>query len=115
MPAGRRGTCMSGMLRRVQTLVACDDVRISNHGYDELSDDDILASDVLSGVAYATLVEEYPDRPDGPRILVLQHDAIGPIHVVWAISTGTQNPAVLVTAYRPDPDAWADDFVTRKS
>lgn len=91
-----------------------DDVRVSAHGYDELSEDDILASDALAGIASASVVEEYPDQIDGPRVLTLQRDATGPIHVVWALPMVERGPAVLVTAYRPDLDQWEEDFVTRK-
>lgn len=47
-------------------------------------------------------------------MLVLQKDIEGkPIHVVWGIPKNTETPAVLVTAYRPDPKFWMNDF-TRK-
>jgi len=37
-----------------------------------------------------------------------------PIHVVWGIPKGQSSPAVIVTAYRPDPSRWSDDFLRRK-
>ena len=36
------------------------------------------------------------------------------IHVVWGIPKGKTEPAVLITAYRPDPDLWENDFLRRK-
>jgi hypothetical protein len=48
-------------------------------------------------------------------VLVLQHDRSGKaIHAVWGIPRGKDLPAVLVTAYRPDPERWSDDFLRRK-
>ena len=105
---------MNRTLGRVQALVLSGDYLVSDHGFSELEDDAILASDVIAGVADATAVEDYPDRDRGPSVLALQYDADGgPIHVVWAIPAGERRPAILVTAYRPDPDLWDSDFMRR--
>lgn len=115
MIRGDRGETMSDILRRVQTLVLGGDAEVSDHGYEELRQDDILIEDIISGVAAAIVIEEYPDRSRGPSVLTLQHDANGrPIHVVWAFPAGKRRPAVLVTAYRPDPNRWDEDFRNRK-
>jgi Domain of unknown function (DUF4258) len=105
---------MSETLTAVQALVARGEVRVSDHGYDELADDGISVSDVLAGLGAAVVVEDYRRDPRGRSVLVLQHDADGrPIHVVWAIAAGTSTPAVLVTAYRPDPSRWSSDCMRR--
>jgi hypothetical protein len=107
---------MSETLRRVQALVMSDDVRISDHGFDELRKDGIVTDDTVAGVLSATLIEDYPDRTRGPSVLTLQRDANGrPIHAVWAIPAGERRPAVLVTAYRPDPALWDKAFEKRKA
>ena len=105
---------MSETLDAVKRLAAAGDVRISEHGYDELANDRILARDILNGVDEAFAVEDYPDFAKGPAVLVLQSDAENqPIHVVWGIPKGHTSPAVLVTAYRPDPRRWSADFKER--
>ena len=105
---------MSETLRRIQTLVMGGDFLVSDHGYDELAEDAILAGDVIGGIATAVVIEDYPDRFRGRSVLALQHDTDGrPIHVVWAIPAGERRPAVLVTAYRPDPKLWDSDFKVR--
>ncbi len=106
---------MSITLERIRALVQEGAVRVSEHGYDELSADDILAREVIAGIADAILVEDYPEYPKGPCVLVLQKDDIGKlIHVVWGIPKGDTSPAVLVTAYRPDPELWEEGFLRRK-
>jgi hypothetical protein len=106
---------MSELLRRIQTLVLSGDVRVSDHGYEELRKDAILVKDAMIGISTAVLVESYPDRFRGPALLTLQQDGNGrPIHVIWALPRNERRPAVLVTAYRPDPALWDDDLKERK-
>jgi hypothetical protein len=102
---------MSETLRRVQTLVMAGDFRVSDHGYEELFKDAILIGNVVAGIASAQLVEDYRERE---RALVVQYEPDGrPIHVVWAVSA-ERRQAVLVTAYRPDPGLWDNDFKERR-
>ena len=106
---------MSEMLRQIQRLVERGDVRISDHGYDEMGADGLYARDVIGSAGNAVIVEEYPDYAKGPCVLVFQKDRNGaPVHVVWGIPKGKSSPAVLVTAYRPDPRRWEPGFLRRK-
>lgn len=106
---------LSATFEKIRELVARLEVQISEHGYDELSQDGILAGEIISGVGDGQVVEDYPEYPKGPCVLVLQRDSAGePIHVVWGIPKYQETPAVLVTAYRPDPERWEPDFMRRK-
>ena len=105
----------SGTLGKIQLLVLAGRLLISAHGYDELAEDDIFFDDIVTGLSGADVIEDYPTASKGPSILVLQHDSAGlPLHVVWGIPKGTDGPAVLVTAYRPDPARWSADFKERR-
>jgi hypothetical protein len=105
----------SSFLRQLQDLVERREVRISAHGYDELTADGLFAREVMAGISEAIVIGEYPDYLKGPCVLVLQRDANGePVHAVWGIPKGATSPAVLVTAYRPDPRLWSDDFTRRR-
>jgi hypothetical protein len=74
-----------------------------------------LVKDVLAGVRDGEVIEDYPDFVKGPCVLVLQQDLQQqPIHVLWGIPKNQSKPAVVITAYRPDPERWTDDFKRRK-
>ena len=106
---------MSQTLGLVIELVARDEVKISEHGYEELAADGILIRDIIIGVKGAVVIEDYPAYPKGPCVLVLQRDHQGqPMHVIWGIPRNALSPAVVVTAYRPDVEEWTDDFMRRK-
>ena len=55
--------------------LASGEIRISNHGYDEMSDENLLARDVVAGVFDGIVVEDYPTYGKGPCVLVLQKDS----------------------------------------
>lgn len=74
----------------------------------------MTAREVVGGIQDAAVIEEYPSYPKGPCVLLLQKDKSGaPIHVVWGITKGHDKPAILVTAYRPDPGR-CDQSLTRR-
>ena len=107
---------MSDVLARIQALVAQREVRASLHGFRELAADGILLDDLLGGIASAVVIEDYFDATRGPTVLVLQHDSSDrPVHAVWGIRKDSQGPAVLVTAYRPDPLRWSPGFLKRRT
>ena len=98
----------------IKKLIEQMDVLISSHGYDELANDGIMVKEIMQSVDSAVLIEDYPDFWKGPAILLLQKGNDGnPIHTVWGIPKGEKRPAVLVTAYKPDPEKWSDDFTRR--
>jgi len=106
---------MSKIFKAILELVERKEIVISNHGYGELADDFILVRDIIASIKQAIVVENYPEYHKGPCVLLLQKDSNGePIHVVWGIPKGSESPAVLVTAYRPDPDLWSKNFIRRK-
>lgn len=107
---------MSATLEQVQALAVRGEIRVSLRGYEELAADQVRVRDIIDGVATAVVVEDYPDYAKGPCVLVLQQDGANqPIHVVWGIAAGQDTPAVVVTAYRPDPQRWDETWRRRRT
>jgi hypothetical protein len=107
---------LNGFFKKILNLINAGDVLISEHGYDELAEEGLTVREILDGVMDGTIVEEYPNYPKGPCILLLQRGRLGnPIHVVWDIPKGYDKPVVLVTAYRPDTDRWDESFLQRRT
>ena len=101
---------------KLRRLASQGKIRVSEHGYDELDGDDLTAREVVAGLDAGILIEDYPDFAKGPCALFLQEDAAGnPVHVVWGIPKGYDEPVVLVTAYRPDPARWDETWHKRRT
>lgn len=106
---------LSNTLLQIKSLVKSGNILISEHGYDELANDELSVKEIVVGVKDAILVEDYPDFFKGATVLVLQTDKNSqPVHVVWGIPKGCDTPAVLITAYRPDPNRWHNTFMERR-
>ena len=63
---------MSETWDKICRLVIEGQVQISDHGYDELAADDLTVGEVLRGFSAGEVIEDYPDYPKGPCVLVLQ-------------------------------------------
>ncbi len=106
---------MSETLNKVRELVKARQVRVSQHAILELLDDGISLEAVVEGVEAAMVVEDYPDHARGPCVLCFQLIEMDhPVHVLWGIDAHNRGVATLITAYRPDPERWMDDLLTRR-
>ena len=106
---------LSETLKVIQARVVAGQIRVSEHGFRQLREDDIDLSGVISGVASAVVVEDYPNYAKGPCVLCLQRDDKGnPNHVLWGLAANNSTLATIIAAYRPAPDRWMDDLMTRR-
>ena len=106
---------MSKLFREIVALVESGQVKIYEHGYDELSNVNIRLQYLLDTIKDSDVVEEYPNYPKGKCILLLTQDRNRkPVHSLWGVPKGFDSPAVLITAYRPDPKRWDRSYKKRR-
>ena len=106
---------MSDTFDKIKQLVIDDKMRVSQHAFRRMGSHTIASDDLVASIGSAVVLEDYPAYYSGRAVLVLQYDANGaPLHADWGIEKDTDEPAVLITTYRPDPAFWSDDFRTRK-
>ena len=67
-------TFVSTTFERIQHLILAGEVRVSSHGYDQLSEDDILARDAVEGVGDA----RYLGHTEGQGISRRPGDCVSP-------------------------------------
>jgi hypothetical protein len=85
----------------------------SSHAIRRMFSRSISEADVEIAIDRGTTIESYPDDTPFPSYLVLEFINNDPIHVVYAIDEST-NIFYVITAYRPDPAIWLNNFSTRK-
>lgn len=68
---------------------------------------------MLEVINKGEFITEYPDDKPLPSFLILGFVDAGPIHVVAAVDQESQT-CHIITAYRPDPILWSEDFKLRR-
>jgi hypothetical protein len=56
---------VSTIFNKILSLIEKEEILISDHGYDELAEDNIFIRDIMENVNTAIVIEEYPDYPKG--------------------------------------------------
>ena len=65
---------MSETFKKIIELIEKGEVIISNHGYDELAEEGLMVKEIIASVMDGKIVEDYPEYPKGPCVLVVQRD-----------------------------------------
>jgi len=83
-------------------------IRITDHADEEAESDQLTFDEIYFTVANGEVIEDYPDDRPYPSCLIYGNTFGGdPVHSVWAFNNENKW-AVLITAYRPDPNRWID-------
>jgi hypothetical protein len=99
----------------VRKNIARGDVFVVPHAARQIKQRRISLDHIIATAMVGEVIERYPHDDDGPALLLLQWIANEPLHVVWRIEAATAGPALIVTAYRPNPTQWSADFRRRLS
>lgn len=90
-----------------------DRIVFSEHVQERLFRRRLTARMVREALQEGETIETYPDTGRGESYLVLGWSNEWPIHVVAADKDAAEL-TVVVTAYRPLPELWSDDYRRRK-
>jgi hypothetical protein len=73
----------------------------------------ISRQDILGAINTYEVIESYPEDKYLPSYLVYARIGTEVFHVLFAVDVPAEQVRV-ITAYRPDPEAWESDQKTRK-
>ncbi|MCR5650874.1 MAG: DUF4258 domain-containing protein [Lachnospiraceae bacterium] len=87
-------------------------VFITEHAAERHRQREIKSKDVRIALENGEIIEQYPNDYPFPSCLILGKDISGnPLHVCMSDEGSASR---IITAYRPEPERWSDDFKTRK-
>ena len=89
-------------------------MRITDHADEEADANNLTFDEIYFSVINGEIIEDYPTDKPYPSCLILGSTSDGkPVHSVWAYNEQNQW-AVVITAYRPDPNLWINWRERRK-
>ena len=91
----------------------CAEIVFSGHAIRRIFERALGRDAILEIVRTGKVIVEYPDDSPHPICLLLGFVSGQPVHVVMAREAESRR-CFVVTAYRPDPGLWSDDFRTRR-
>jgi hypothetical protein len=92
------------MRERIRVQAQEENIRITQHAQQEMTEEDITLDEVLEAVSTGTILENYPEHRRGDCCLVGGSTQSGrPVHIVC---TTTQPVLIIITVYEPRPPKW---------
>lgn len=86
---------------------------VSGHAMKRMEERNISMEEIEDAILHGKIIEDYPNDFPFPSCLILNCLLRGkPLHIVVGVNV-TEMQMHLVTAYRPDPARWSDDFERR--
>ena len=76
-------TDLAGVLQKIRAQAAADNIRITQHGHQEMVQVDIMLDEVLQVITGGEVLEDYPDHRRGACCLLSGVTSHGrPLHIV---------------------------------
>ena len=91
----------------------CEQIIYSGHAVRRMFERSLLPAHVAIAIQRGEVIADYPDDSPHPSALILGFVEGKPIHAVVAVDAASHR-CYVVTAYRPDPGIWAQDFRSRR-
>ena len=91
-----------------------DQIIFSGHAIRQMFHREIAKNDVIEVINTGLVIIDYPDDNPYPSSLILGFVNNKPIHVVFAFDKENKT-GIVITAYIPDSQLWADDFRSRRN
>ena len=99
-------------IEQYRALCKDETIALTAHAKTRLFERNITLDDIEQAVLSGKIIEEYPDDTPFPSCLICGRIVDGSaLHIV--VSTDTEFLYV-ITAYRPNPAKWTDEFMRRK-
>ena len=91
----------------------CQKIMFSGHAIQRMYESSILPSDVRQVVSEGEIIHEYTDDKPLPSFLLLGIINNISLHVLLGVDTDSKD-CMIITAYRPDPTIWDNNFKNRR-
>jgi len=92
------------VLHRIRAQASAENLHITQHGYQEMVEEDITLDEVLDAITSGKILENYPEHRRGACCLLNGLTRAGrPLHIVC---TTSQPALIVITVYEPEEPKW---------
>lgn len=103
---------LSAILRVILVCSESEHIRITQHAFEEMAEEDIKLNDVLEAFSTGQILENYPEHRRGACCLIGGKTKKGRhLHIVC---TTMIKPVIIITAYEPKLPKWITPVKRRK-
>ena len=92
------------VLERMRAQAGAEDMRITQHAQQEMTEENITLDEVLEAITVGQILENYPEHRRGACCLLNGFTSSDrPLHIVC---TTARPKLIIITVYEPKPPKW---------